>query len=266
MIMKKLFILLVFIAVTASVWAETPWFPPTNLIKAKKTYFELFGGMQQADMRFDSPGFPGLKRNFDPKVAAGFGFRYQVGDYFSSGLYAVYSQNGISLGEENHYSFYSDNFGIYWPVEYHIKICPDPKVKTRLFVQAGPYFSVPVGGRVISGNYTLPMTKALVAPIDYGVEVGSGVRVAVFSLQGRSYIRLKASYFRGFANTYSESELNGTARSINQSIYSVTGKRVNQGLRLIFSIEIPLEREDVVTFTAGGDGKKTYKRFVMMPK
>jgi hypothetical protein len=264
--MRIFLLVLVCFSFLSKLWAETPWFPPTNLIKAKKTYFEIFGGMQQADMRYDAPGFPGLKRNFDPKVAAGMGVRYQVGDYFSSALYGVYSQNGISLGEENHYNFYTDNIGVFVPVEYHIKVSSNPKVKTRIFVQAGPYVSTPVGGRVTSGQYTLPMGKALVAPLDYGVEIGSGVRAAVFSLNGRSYIRLKASYFRGFANTYSESELNGTATSLNQPLYSITGKRVNQGLRLMFSIEIPLEREDVVTFTAGGDGKKTYKRFVVTHK
>lgn len=264
--MREIVSALVFFIAWTTLRAETPWFPPTNLIKAKKTYFELFGGMQQADMRYDAPGFPGLKRNFDPKVSAGIGVRYQVGDFFSSALYGIYSQNGISLGDENHYNFYTDNAGLFCPVEYHIKVSSDPKVKTRIFVQAGPYISVPIGGRVTSGKYTLPMGKALVAPFDYGVEIGSGIRTAVFSLQGRSYIRLKASYFRGFANTYSESELSGTANSLNQPLYSITGKRVNQGLRLMFSIEIPLEREDVVTFTAGGDGKKTYKRFVVTHK
>lgn len=264
--MRVFVLIFAWITIVSTLRAETPWFPPTNLIKEKKAYFELFGGMQQSDMRYDAPGFPGLKRHFDPKVAAGVGLRYQVGDCFSSALYGMYSQNGISLGDENHYNFYSDNFGIYWPVECHFRISPDPKVKTRIFVQAGPYFSVPVGGRVTSGKYTLPMSKALVAPFDYGIEIGSGVRAAVFSLQGRSYIRFKASYFRGFANTYSASEQNGTAPSLNQPLYAITGKRVNQGLRLMFSIEIPLKREDVVTFTAGGDGKKTYQRFVITHK
>lgn len=245
-------------------WAKdkNPWFPPTNLAIIKKGYIELCGGFQQASLLYSGLKYPGLKQNIAPSIVGGLTYRYQIGDYFSVAGMGYFSQQGISMGgEEHNYILKSNNIGLFIPVEYYITLNEERRKLTILFLQAGPYIAAPFDGSIKSGDYSATLNNSNIAPIDYGFECGAGLRIMVFSLQGRSYIRLRLSYFRGFANTYATNELNGVTQSLNQSHYNISGTRQNQGVRITAGFEIPLKKEGVTTYTAGGDNKRTYKRF-----
>lgn len=241
-----------------------PWFPPTNLAIIKKGYIELVGGAQQTDMRYTGLPYPGLKRNIVPNLYGGIGYRYQIGDYFSIGGTGYYSKQGLSMGKNDHYILESNNIGLFIPIEYYINMTDDRKKKSMVFFQAGPYIAAPYSGTIQSKDCLTSLNQSNIAPVDLGFECGAGFRIKVYSLQGRSFIRCKLSYFRGLTNTFADNELNGTAESLNQPHYQISGNRHNQGFRVTASIEIPLKKENVTTYTAGGDGKKNYKKFAII--
>ena len=127
---------------------------------------------------------------------------------------------------------------------------------------SGPYVGYNVSGSMASGNNTIELSKDELSEIDYGAELGIGFRIPTFSMDGRSNLNIKASYFRGFANSFPADLSKYSAEEMSSYYLSSQGSRVNQGFKLTLSYDLSMEKKKVTTFTAGGDGKRTYKRFV----
>jgi hypothetical protein len=103
-----------------------------------------------------------------------------------------------------------------------------------------------------------------ITTINWGGEGGLGIRISTFSLESRSNINLRLSYLQGFNDTYSAFEKNRQDQSTTQKLYLDGGKRFNNVIKLTIGIEIPFKNRKLVSFTAGGDGKKTYKKVVVV--
>jgi len=134
---------------------------------------------------------------------------------------------------------------------------------TKFFIYAGPYIALPVSANIAAGGFSGNLKMADLTKPDYGLDAGLGFRIPTFSLESRSYLTLRLCYTRGFADTYSlaESTMN---TAINDQLFLDGGKRYSSCIKLIVGVEIPLKNKKMISFTAGGDGKKNFKKIVII--
>lgn len=260
-----LIVLSLSIIASAQVSEKNPWFKSKDLLIGNQTCFELFGGAVYPNMTYSTKAFNSVERNQVFLYEVGFSFRFQRGKWFSVSPRLSYFGQGVSMKDENNYSFRMDNLSFALPVEMQFALGKNErKGITKFFVFAGPYIAYPVSGNISAGDFSYDLKAGDITTINWGGEGGLGIRISTFSLESRSNINLRLSYLQGFYDTYSAFEKNRQDQSTTQKLYLDGGKRLNNVIKLTIGIEIPFKNRKLVSFTAGGDGKKTYKKVVVV--
>ncbi|MDA3930177.1 MAG: hypothetical protein PF541_14605, partial [Prolixibacteraceae bacterium] len=166
---------------------------------------------------------------------------------------------------ESKYRLNLKNLNLFIPIEFDYNVFKlKSKGRPMLVVFAGPYVANNIGGEIIRLENKVPITINEVAKWDYGIEGGLGFRIPTFSADGGGNLSLKASYYLGLKNTLPKSISGYNDLEMNQYMLTTTGKRMNRGIRISIGYEFSLEKKKRTTFTAGGDGKRTYKRYVII--
>jgi hypothetical protein len=268
--MKRFLFVLLFLIVSGFLCPENvkafdePWFTPKDNLRGNKVFYELFGGISYPYMVYSNSTYDNIKRNLVTLPDFGISARFQFKKVFSINPRISYSGQTISIADKSNYQLKSDNINLTIPFDFQFQLGErDQTGTTKLFFFAGPYIALPFSEKISTGTFSANLKmKDLTIP-DYGVEAGFGFRIPTFSLEGRSFLSIRLSYFRGFADTYSlkESALNPL---LNSRLYLDGGKRFNNGFKLILGIELPQKNKKVISFNAGGDSKKSYKRVVII--
>lgn len=261
--MKKLFLLNIMLwSVAVSSYAQTPWYMPVEYHKGKSFYFEVMAGGSFSDLRYVGSMYNQLDRSLPLFPAFGVAYRFQMPRHFSFAPTLAYESKGTSISDNIQYRLTARYLSFVLPWEYNKPWYPRSRSRSGYFVTLGPYAAVPFKGTIRYEDKRLPLTRANFNQYDLGAEVGAGIRLSTFSSSGMTNIRLKLSYSRGFIDTFSPMERGGAAKAINMPAYIIEGRRYNQTVKLTVSVEIPFEQKETVTFTAGGDGKRTFKQYV----
>lgn len=79
------------------------------------------------------------------------------------------------------------------------------------------------------------------APYDYGLTAGAGLRFLVDFKSFKMVVKLEGGYHFGLRDTYSVQEHQNLAQATNVNAYVIEGKRLNQGIEAAISIAIPLD-------------------------
>lgn len=94
-------------------------------------------------------------------------------------------------------------------------------------------------------NKTLDNTVAVdssnMAPYDYGVTVGAGLRYRINFSSFSLVLKVEGGYHLGLCDTYSEQEHLNQAQAPNANAYNIIGKRLNRGIEAALTIAIPLD-------------------------
>ena len=94
-------------------------------------------------------------------------------------------------------------------------------------------------------NKTLDNTVAVdssnMAPYDYGVTVGAGLRYRINFSSFSLVLKVEGGYHLGLCDTYSEQEHLDQAQALNANAYNINGKRLNRGIEGSITIAIPLD-------------------------
>jgi hypothetical protein len=260
--MSKIGLIFFFILTLTAVQAQTPWYMPIEYHQGKKYYFEFIAGGSVSDLSYRGNMYNQLNRAIDFQPILGLAYRVQLPKQFSFAPAFVYENKGVIIADQIQYSLKAHYINLVLPCEFYKLLYPGSRSKTGYFATIGPYIGIPVRGEIEYEELFVPLSKANFKPFDAGIEVGAGFRFSTFSTGGGTNIRIKLSYSHGFIDTYSNLEHKGTAKAINVPTYIIEGQRYNQLLKLTLGFEIPLEKKETITFTAGGDGKSTYKKYV----
>ncbi len=243
---------------------KNPWYASKDDMAGTKVYYELFGGIIYPAITFSNSNYDNAVRTTFVLPEFGISARFQFKKWISLAPRLSYSQQGIGFQDGSIYKLTTNNINFSLPVDLQFQIGKSNIVgATRFFLFAGPYIGAPFTGKVSTGDYSYSLNFNDLSFPDYGFEAGFGFRIPTFSLENRSFLNIKLSYSRGFANTYSASEplLNPP---LNERLYLDGGQRFNGGLKLIIGIEMPKKSKRIISFTAGGDGKKNYKKAVIV--
>lgn len=241
---------------------QTPWYRPVEHHIGRNYFIEGSFGGSLSNYYYTRGINNQLKHTVALHENFGLAFRIQQKKHFSFAAALGIEKQGIHIADEIDYWLVAKYVTCYIPIEYNWLMLPKTRSKSGYFISLAPYFGLPFGGQVGYETYLLDLSKASMAPFDAGFEVGGGVRIVTFSASATTNIRIKLSFCQGFIDTYSQMEKQGTAIALNQSNYMLEGKRLNQMLKLTLGLEFPFKQRETVSFVAGGDGKRNYKRFV----
>ena len=195
----------------------------------------------------------------------GFALRFQRGKKFSFIPRFTYFGQGISIKDDLNYRLRLNAFSFSFPLELQYDLKKERNVSIpKFFIYAGPYISLPVSARIMTNDYSKWVGFKGMNKINYGGEVGVGFRIPTYSVEGSSNVQVRVSYLRGFNDTYTKFERDITDQSLRDKLYINDGKRFNSAIKLTVGVEIPFKTRKYISFTAGGDGKKNYKRVVVI--
>jgi hypothetical protein len=245
---------------------KNPWYTK-DMQSANRTFVEIFGGGIYSSMLYSDKNYQSFERNHNILQDYGLGIRFQFGYLFSVNPRIANFGQGISLKTENQYHFKQNMVGVFLPFEVQIPLKNRMKTGiTKLFFYVAPYLSTPISGEIKTINSIQKPRASDMVKYNYGAEAGIGIRIPTFSMNERSNINIRASYMRGFNDTYSPFELDKILHPIGEEIYLLGGLRYNHGIKLTLSIELFLSSNKMTTFTAGGDGRKNFKRVIVFDK
>jgi len=243
---------------------DSPWYTPKENLVGKKVYYELFGGIAYPRMVFKNYYYNQIKRNDAILPDLGVSVRFQPNRKFSFNPRLSYSKQSLSFSGSNTYQLKFNGINLSLPLDFQFQLgLRDQTSTTKLFFFFGPYIAIPFSGNVTTGSFSAKLKISDLVMPDLGLDAGLGFRIPTFSLEGRSNISIRLSYYRGFVDTYSEVE-SKVNPLLNDRLYLNGGKRFNGGFKLSLGVEIPKRTKRVISFTAGGDSKKTYKKIVIV--
>lgn len=92
-----------------------------------------------------------------------------------------------------------------------------------------------------SFNNKVAIDSSNMAPYDFGVMGGAGLRFTFTFSRFSLVLKMEAGYYLGFKDTYSEAEHNDQAPAVNVNAYNIEGARINRGLEAAITIALPLK-------------------------
>lgn len=246
-----------------TVAAQSPFGSSKQFFKKKLYYAELNGGGILSSMDYKKNQYDSYQSNPFLNKTFGLGLRVQFSNNLSFSSQLTYRTLGASFPKYDNMVLKANNLNLFVPFELDHFFEPVPnRVLPNAMFFAGPFVAYNIGGHIVSDKINQEMTSDEMLDYDYGLEAGLGLRIPTFSFTGKSFITVKASYFRGFANTL-PSSIRHSEDQMKMLMLTNKGRRNSQGIRLTLSYELTLTKVEMTSFTAGGDGKKTYKRFVV---
>jgi hypothetical protein len=258
-------VILLSLSVEANFFKKDPWFTSKDLMIKNKTYFELFGGAVYPDMTYSIKSFNKVEQDPLFLYDIGISFRFQRGKWFSFSPRLTFLGQGISMKDDLKYRFNAKYVSFSFPVELQFDLTKKMnKSNLKFFFYAGPYIATPVLVHIETKEYSKRLAYKEMNTINWGGEVGVGIRIPTFSLEGRSNIHVRLSFLRGLNDTNTKYERDITDQSQKDQLYVNDGKRFNSAIKLTIGIEIPLKARKLDTFTAGGHGKHYYKKVVVV--
>lgn len=249
---------------------QGPWFKEKEKFIESCCHLEIFGGITLPGMKYSDPAVSKYDKDLFVLPDFGASLRYQKIKPFSFGARISYSGMGV------HFSDISDintqgstkvgySLKIYYltlssPFEYQVDIIKSIRGgNPKTFFYLTPYVSTPLSATVESSNTNLKLKPGKdIRNFDCGAEVGFGFRIPTFSLEDRSNLILRFSFLQSFIDSYPDDN----NKVLNQKLLVVDGTRYNSAAKVTLCIEIPLKPQKVISYTAGGDGKKNYKKVV----
>lgn len=257
------FCFLLILCIVANAQKKKPFGPSEHISEKNVFYLELLGGGILPTMKYEGTNYDTYKSDRFTAQTEGIGFRIQSTKMFSYGALISYRSQGVSFPDQNKYLLHTNYLNAFVPVEVGWPLSKSKRKATPMVLAfAGPYAAYFLNGNTdINGNES-PITLSEIAQWDAGVEAGIGLRIPTFSVQGKSDLGLKVSYYYGLVNSFPETVDNIPSENLDSHLLSGTGSRFNRGIRLTISYSMSFGSKNPQTFTAGGNGKSTYKRFL----
>ncbi len=263
--MKNGFLILLLSVCTALYsFAQSPFGSSTVEFTKNIYYLEMGGGGIISSMGYFNNEYDNLKSSLSIGQTQELALRIQYSYNKSFATRFSFRSQGVNFSNSDQFIMRANYLNLFIPFEYDIRNSDRRKKTAPSFVWfVGPWAAYRVGGFAESDILKrTQLTDDDIYKFDAGLEMGIGIRVPIFSFTSSGYITMKASVFHGainslpFQNNYSEMHK-------AEMVLPDDGYRFNRGIRLTLNYEMSLTRKPVTTFTAGGDGKRTYQRFVV---
>ncbi len=245
-------------------FSQSP-FGTSKVVFDKPVYFfEMGGGALYSSYYFYQNDLGNYTQQSTWGKMGELSLRVQFKEKVSAAARFSFRQTGSYFPEFDQLEIRPNYINIFLPVQYEIrKVEKRDKVKPMLMVFGGPWSAFRVGGNVKTASLTLhEISQNQVSTFDAGFEAGLGFRIPTFSFSSQGYLTFKISAYQGLLNTLPTNS-GFTEEQMKTYMLSDEGYRFSRGIRFSVVFEMSLHKKPTTSFTAGGDGKRTYKRFIV---
>lgn len=259
---RKKIPLLVFVVLWINASAELHPFGPSRELNPI-LYIELVGGANMPT--FSNTVSVSGPSSYDIGYAEGIAVRYQILNKYSVAGQLTVLEHRVNYGVDNEYHLQSRHFRFSVPLEIEFGLAPYREMVSEMVsVFFSPYIINNGNTRFKAGKSILEVPKSQLPAWDYGVESGIGFRIPVFSEHMRNNLSLKASYYHGLNNSFAlPTDVSGESELLKSALLSKSTYARNRGFSFTLIYEFSMKKYKMTTFTAGGNGKLTYDRFVI---
>jgi hypothetical protein len=256
--MKKIaFTTLLFVSVFA--YAQ-PQFGPVKDKYRKLYYLEFTGGTNYSLMDLQQKSLLTNKAHSSFTPLVGMAFRVQFNKHLSFAPQLAYHQFSSNFVVRDTTRFNMNTLTFFAPLDVEFALKQFNTISTSfLFVFGGPYVAYTAFADVNKADYREVLENDNLGRYDYGMEGGLGLRVPHFFRDGRMNIALKTSYYYGLNDLFAKQQPI-VAPFNDLSGYSLK----NSGLRIAVTLEVCLSKWFITSYTAGGNGRNTYERLVII--
>lgn len=243
--------------------AQSPFGVSRQKFEKKEYFVGIHGGVMVPFTTYLTTPYDGTAQKRFLDQTGGLDFRMHLARVLSLNTSVSYRRTGARFPGEKNYSYQSKYLAFSLVPEVHFQLLePLRGVPPEILFFAGPYVAKNLKESIVSNELDVLVPPALMQKWDYGMDAGMGLRIPTYSFTGQSYLTLKVAYYYGMANTFPTSS-NFEGYTGNQLLLSESGERFNRGIRITLSYELSLAKKKHTTFTAGGDGKRTYKKILV---
>ncbi|MCF8362218.1 MAG: PorT family protein [Prolixibacteraceae bacterium] len=262
--MTRLIILFFLISLMGKLNAQSPFGEAKERFMKNVYFIELTGGVILPSYNFFDTSYDDLYGDVFYNQTGALAFRTQFRQHFSFSPRISYDiKGGAYPSNYNDFEVKSHYLSLLTPIEFNGYFSEKRKItKPGWLLYLGPYVSYGLGGSLKNAEVEYDLEPEDFNTFDAGFEVGIGLRIPTFSFTGMGNFTLKAAFYHGVVNSYPEKQTSRIA-DFGEIMYSENGTRYNMGLRFTISYEIALLKKEMPTYTAGGDGKRSYKKFIV---
>jgi hypothetical protein len=254
------------IVLTCELSAQSPFGEAKERFSKNIYFIELTGGTILSTFNFFDTPLDNSESALLFNQTEALSFRAQFRRHFSFSPRISYDIKGGAYPQLYDYEDFivkSHYLSLLTPVEFNGYFSEKKKItKPGWLLYLGPYVSYNLGGYLKKEEVEYDLNPDDFNVFDAGFEAGVGLRIPTFSFTGMGNFTIKAAFYHGFVNSYPEKQTSRIA-DYEELMFSENGTRYNMGLRLTLSYEIALLKKEMPTYTAGGDGKKSYKKFIV---
>jgi hypothetical protein len=200
-----------------------------------------------------------------PAFSIGLAYREQFTKQLSVAPQFTYYRNNVYLSGLDSSMFSANYFSFQLPLDFEFVINNYRSRTSYIMVLfGGPYVALKTKARYRANYHDQAVGFEAVKPLDYGAEAGAGIRIPYFQENSRMNISIRASYFYGIdplLEAVPSTEFSGVASSFMELS---KGQVFNRGFRFSLTAEFCLNEWYLTTFTAGGNSRSTYDRYVII--
>ena len=192
--------------------------------------FGIIGGVNTSSFAYSSANYNQYKSQIFINEQFGLFGEYYITDFLSVRPGAYYVGRGVSLQQDNlKYMLASQNIEFTLPV---ILFLPGES-SVKPFVYGAPVFGFCRGGIIGMADSQTEINANNHAAFGYGITAAAGIRAMI---SHNIYLSFEAGYHIGLSDTFSPSEKDGTAPSINMINYEIEGTRKNMAPEVLIGI------------------------------
>ncbi len=202
-----------------------------------KTTFGIRAGINFPSLKYSNADLDAYKSSVLTRFMLGFTLETEIkhGLSFRPEMLLIgkgqkIDDHGVSYQMKANY--FELRFPFLYTPKYYRSISP--------YALLGPTLSFAKGGKITLDTWKADVSKASIAPLDFGLMAGLGAKVPV-KIGGFPFVTsAEFTYSYGLTNTFSKEETNKTAVALNATQYTIDGTRRNRGIGTTVSLTLPL--------------------------
>lgn len=194
------------------------------------------GGLNIPNMVYSDPAIAEYKTTTLLRGGFGLFINVPLTTNFSLRPELMYIGKGQRIEDGVSYLFKPNYFDWRLPIVYQFPISNT----IQPYVLVAPTLGFASGGEITLDDWECGVTKASIAPVDFGAMAGAGFSFPIETKKYRMIGGIEATFNIGFSDTYAQGEIDEVSNALNLDEYAINGTRKNKGLAITASLTIPL--------------------------
>lgn len=178
---------------------------------------------------YSDDAYADYKQKIYPGIHYGITTEIPLNNTFTFNPEMLYTAKGMKISDGFDYEMLIESYNFNLPLYLHF---PKSGSGANFFLMASPQLSVVQQGVITYNDYSVDLSTANIAPLNWSLSTGLGFRLP-FNDYTTAYFEV--NYNHGISSTFSSKETSGEAVGVNFDPYEIAGTRSNRGIEINMS-------------------------------